>query len=200
MNTSTPEQHVHRALVAAVRAVQEVHHYGVDDVLVALTCVRRQLQSPLRPALGKDKVPAGRGYTKKQSDATDRAYYTKQEEETWKVVGTMQAGLLCGPLSPAAVLRNLSLNRTQTMTEHGPASRIHRGRPLEPPADCGSDRGVVVFVYVHPHPCMHRVHVPTEQIRPSTSEESTTVKSPLPARPGGGGPMMPNVVEGRPDA
>ena len=65
MNTSTPEQHVHRVLVAAVRAVQEVHHYGVDDVLVALTCVRRQLQSPLRPALGKEKVPAGRGYTKK---------------------------------------------------------------------------------------------------------------------------------------
>ena len=32
--------------MAAVRAVQEVHHYGVDDVLVALTCVRRQLQSP----------------------------------------------------------------------------------------------------------------------------------------------------------
>ena len=64
----------------------------------------------------------------------------------------------------------------------------------------GPGHGRNNMVYVHPHPCMHRVHVPTEQIRPSTSEESTTVKSPLPARPGGGGPMMPNVVEGRPDA
>ena len=80
------------------------------------------------------------------------------------VVGTMLAGLLCGLLSLAAVTQNLSLNRIQSMTEHGRASRIHRGRPQEPPADCGSDRGVVVFVYVHPHPCMHRVHVPTEKI------------------------------------
>ena len=67
MNTSNPEQHGHRVLVAAVRAVQEVHHYGVDDVLVALTCVCRKLhpEPTLRPALGKEKVPAGRGYTKK---------------------------------------------------------------------------------------------------------------------------------------
>ncbi len=86
INTRTREQNLQRVLVAAVRAVQLVQDYAVDDMLVALTCVCQLLKAHFDMHCDKKKFQQAEGIR------------TSKPTQDYTMLQTVskQSGLVCG--------------------------------------------------------------------------------------------------------